>query len=189
MRKEVPEKDRRPFYQDMSSGKKFSEPQFKKIPLNSDANLGICNTRDKQQRVHDQDENVRAGQKVKDEIVERMLEDLNNVEEDPLTSDQLEVLFHSRGVSMRHLGKLCTFAQLNHQRKMGVIEVIARCAKVLIRDGLTFLADDEEAGFKKDNIHKCVLHYILEIFNSDEYRQTAIHNIWDFISDHAKKKY
>lgn len=56
---------------------------------------------------------------------------------------------------------------------MAVIEVIARSAKLLIKDGLTFLADDEEAGFKSDNIKKCILHYILEIFNMDEYKQTS----------------
>lgn len=68
---------------------------------------------------------------------------------------------------------------------MGVIEVIARCAKLLIKDGLTFLADDEDAGFKKENIKKCVLHYLLEIFNVDEHRQTATQNIWDFITEHV----
>lgn len=53
---------------------------------------------------------------------------------------------------------------------MCVIEVIARSAKLLIKDGLTFLADDEEAGFKSENIKKCILHYLLEIFNMDEYK-------------------
>jgi hypothetical protein len=40
---------------------------------------------------------------------------------------------------------------------MVVIEVIARSAKLLIKDGLTFLSDDEETGFKDENIKKCVL--------------------------------
>ena len=51
---------------------------------------------------------------------------------------------------------------------MAVIEVIARSAKTLIRDGLTFLADDEEAGFRSETIKKCVLHYLTEIFNFDD---------------------
>ncbi len=51
---------------------------------------------------------------------------------------------------------------------MIVTEVIARSAKVLIKDGLTFLADDEEAGFKSHNIKKCVLHYLQEIFNLED---------------------
>ena len=57
---------------------------------------------------------------------------------------------------------------MNHIRELCVIEVIARSAKLLIKDGLTFLADDEEAGFQADNIKKCVLHYLLEIFNVDD---------------------
>jgi hypothetical protein len=57
-----------------------------------------------------------------------------------------------------------------------VIEVIARSAKLLIKDGLTFLADDEEAGFQTENIKKCVLHYLLEIFNVAEASEGATQN-------------
>ena len=57
---------------------------------------------------------------------------------------------------------------MNHIRELCVIEVIARSAKLLIKDGLTFLADDEEAGFQSQNIKKCVLHYLLEIFNPED---------------------
>lgn len=93
------------------------------------------------------------------------MEELNQVEVDPLNGNMFEQEMHARGISMRYLGKVCTQAQLNHIREIAVIEVIARAAKVLIKDGLTFLADDEEAGFKSANIKKCVLHYLLEIFN------------------------
>ena len=44
---------------------------------------------------------------------------------------------------MRHLGKICTEASLNHTREMVVIEIVSRCAKLLIRDGLTVLAETE----------------------------------------------
>jgi len=56
---------------------------------------------------------------------------------------------------------------LNHIRELAVIEVIARSAKILIKDGLTFLSDDEEAGYRSENIKKLVHHYLLEIFNLD----------------------
>ena len=42
---------------------------------------------------------------------------------------------------MRHLGKVCSEAALNHTRELLVIEVISRCAKLLIRDGLAVLAE------------------------------------------------
>ena len=48
---------------------------------------------------------------------------------------------HSRGLCMRHLGKVCSEAALNHTRELLVIEVISRCAKLLIRDGLAVLAE------------------------------------------------
>jgi hypothetical protein len=85
---------------------------------------------------------------------------------------------------------------LNHIREICVIEVIARSAKLLIKDGLTFLADDEEAGFQTENIKKCVLHYLLEIFNvadgsqqSSGNQSSSSQNIWDFITEHARKKF
>lgn len=69
---------------------------------------------------------------------------------------------------MRHLGLVCTKAELNHIRELCVIEVIARSAKLLVKDGLTFLSEDEDAGFKSANIKQCVLHYMHEIFNNDD---------------------
>ena len=73
---------------------------------------------------------------------------------------------------------------MNHVREMAVIEVIARSAKQLIKDGLTFLAEDEEAGFRSSNIKRCVLHYLQEIFNLDLH-DTATQTIWDFITEHV----
>ena len=46
---------------------------------------------------------------------------------------------------MRHLGKIGTEAQLNHTRELVVIEIVSRCAKLLIRDGLAVLAETEAA--------------------------------------------
>ena len=39
---------------------------------------------------------------------------------------------------------------------------------MLIKDGLVFLSEDEEAGFTSNNIKKCVQHYLHEIFNISE---------------------
>lgn len=38
----------------------------------------------------------------------KLVEDLNNVDEEALSSEQLERVMHERGLPMRHLGKLCT---------------------------------------------------------------------------------
>jgi hypothetical protein len=47
VKKEVPIKERRPYWQDMNTNKKYFDVQYQRIPLNSDAYLDICNTRDK----------------------------------------------------------------------------------------------------------------------------------------------
>jgi len=57
---------------------------------------------------------------------------------------------------LRLLGKICTTAALNHTREIAVTEVVARAAKKLVKDGLVFLSEDEEAGFTTGNIKKCV---------------------------------
>lgn len=90
---------------------------------------------------------------------------------------------------MRHLGLVCTKADLNHIRELCVIEVIARSGKLLIKDGLTFLSEDEDAGFKSANIKQCILHYLHEIFNTDESQASSAQSIWDFITEHARKKF
>ena len=76
---------------------------------------------------------------------------------------------------MRHLGKICTEASLNHTREMVVIEIVSRCAKLLIRDGLTVLAETEgspeesksseyvrnqQSKYTSTNVKKLILHYI-----------------------------
>lgn len=94
-----------------------------------------------------------------------MINDLNNVDEDPLSSEELKKVLHSRGIPLRYLGKICTGAGLNHTREIAVIEVISRAAKTLIKDGLIFLSEDEEAEFSNLNIRKSVHHYLKEIFN------------------------
>ena len=84
---------------------------------------------------------------MKDENLTELIDDLNNIDEDPLNARELKTTLHKRGIPMRYLGKICTNAQLNHTREIAVIEIIARASKLLIRDGLVFLSEDEDAGF------------------------------------------
>lgn len=141
----------------------------------------------------DQEELTRSISKLKDETLTDLLQDLNTMDEDPLNSLELKQLMHRRGIPMRFLGKLCTNSKFNHIREIAVIEIISRAAKLLIRDGLVFLSEDRDAGFTCKNINKCVTHYLHEIFNLvDEDKRnklSSVQNIWDFISEHAKKKY
>ena len=93
---------------------------------------------------------------MKSEFITNLIDDLNNVDEDPLSPEELKELMHQRGIPLRHLGKICTVAELNHTREIAVTEVIARSAKILIKDGLTFISEDEDSGFSFNNARKCV---------------------------------
>ena len=75
---------------------------------------------------------------------------------------------HQRGIPLRYLGKVATTAELNHTREIAVTEIIARASKILIKDGLTFLSEDEESGFSHNNVRKLLQHYMHEIFNTTE---------------------
>ena len=83
----------------------------------------------------------RASLRITEELIPKLIKDLNDIDEDPLCARDLAKLFHSRGLCMRHIGKVVAEAQLNHTREFLVIEVISRCAKLLIRDGLGVLAE------------------------------------------------
>ena len=93
---------------------------------------------------------------MKTDFITNLLDDLNNVDEDPLSPEELKELMHQRGIPLRHLGKICTVSTLNHTREIAVTEVIARSAKILIKDGLTFLSEDEDSGFSFNNARKCL---------------------------------
>ena len=92
-------------------------------------------------RSEEQEEVYRASLKISDEIIPQLVKDLNDLEEDPLSSNEITKMMHTRGLCMRHLGKVCSESSLNHIREMFVIEVVSRCAKLLIRDGLSVLAE------------------------------------------------
>ena len=66
---------------------------------------------------------------MKNEILTLLVDDLNNVIEDPLNPLDLKDLLHKRGLPLRLLGKICTTALLNHTREIAVTEVVARSAK------------------------------------------------------------
>ena len=115
------------------------------MPLNPDAFISQIDpdAEDgrKEERTEEQEEVYRASLRTTDEFIPGLVRDLNELEEDPLSATELRDLIHGRGLCMRHLGKLCSEAALNHTRELLVMEVISRCAKLLIRDGLAVLAE------------------------------------------------
>jgi hypothetical protein len=101
---------------------------------------------------------------------------------------------------MRNVGRIALECSMNHTKELAAIEVISRCAKLLIRDGLTVLAETsaEELGayeavegglnrFTSENVKKCILHYIHEIFKIDG--GPSVTTIWDFLTEHSRRKF
>lgn len=160
-------------------------------------------------RTDEQEEVYRASLRISDELIPQLVKDLNELEEDPLSPTELQQLMHARGLCMRHLGKVCSEASLNHTRETLVIEVISRCAKLLIRDGLATLAEQRatvnmleddasaeeikevaENQFTSTNIKKTVLTYIHQIFDLQNVGSgAAATSIWDFLTEHARRKF
>jgi hypothetical protein len=115
----------------METRRKVYEPQFKLIPLNSDAfhmDISQIPVGMEQEYQKDKDEVIRACLRMKDEALSELIHDLNNIDEDPLSSDELKKVMHKRGLPLRYLGKICSHAALNHTREIAVIEIISRAA-------------------------------------------------------------
>jgi high-affinity nickel permease len=64
---------------------------------------------------------LRAAQKLKDEVISKLIEELNALEEDPKSGEHLEALLHKRGINMRLMGRLCTSVRFQY-----VLRVIGR---------------------------------------------------------------
>ena len=113
-------------------------------------------------------------------MIPKLLKDIQNFDHNPRTSFELTTLMHNRGINMRYLGRIALDASYNYVRELAVREILSRSIKVLIRDGLSFLKE-EPNGFNQIDIKKCILHYLNEVFTSEERQSSKI--IWEFLSD------
>ena len=82
--------------------------QFARVPLNPDAYFHLSNGKDKADKISEQEEILRAAQKLKDEVIGKLIDDFNNLDADPLNGEQLTRVLHSRGINLRYIGRLCT---------------------------------------------------------------------------------
>lgn len=80
----------------MSTGQRYDEMQFKRVPLNGDAFTLLCqeNNKNPKERTEDQEEIIRCSQNVRDVCLTSLLSDFNDVVEDPFTSEQLKTILH-----------------------------------------------------------------------------------------------
>lgn len=101
VKKELQPKDRLQFYQNMKTGHRFMTMQFSRTPLNPDAYFHLSNGKEKADKIAEQEEILRAAQKLKDEILIKLLDDFNSVEVDPLDGEQMKHVLHSRGMNLR----------------------------------------------------------------------------------------
>lgn len=106
--------------------------------------------------------------------------------EAPRDTEELLNLIREHGINVRYLGRFATEIEHNHLRELATREIIARSIKVLVRDGLSFLRD-EPNGFTKEDIKKCVIHYLNEIFTRDN-RESSI-KVWEFLTETIRKKF
>ena len=62
----------------------------------------------------DQNDLKRCNMLLKSKTFSSVVDDLNDVDVDPLAIGALERFLHSRGVNMRHIGAICTETTLLH---------------------------------------------------------------------------
>ena len=103
--------------------------QYQRVPLNVDAFNKTAHFKTTAHRTEDQEEIIRASQN--SIAVPQLITDLNNIDEDPLSSEALKSLIHRRGICVRHLGIICSQVSLKHTREIILIEVASRCARIV----------------------------------------------------------
>jgi hypothetical protein len=67
------------------------------------------------------------------------MEELDSLEEEAQDPSDLARSLQERGINVRYLGRIASEAYYNHVRETGVIEIIARCMKNVIRDGMILM--------------------------------------------------
>jgi hypothetical protein len=92
----------------MKTGHRYLTMQFARVPLNPDAYFHLSNGTDKADKISEQEEILRAAQKLKDEVIGRLINEFNSVEVDPLNGEQLTRIMHARGINISYIGRLCT---------------------------------------------------------------------------------
>ena len=114
----------------------------------------------------DQEEIYQATQRLRDMTILMFVNELNNMEVVPNSSQSLTEMMHSRGINMRYLGRISLEVKHNFIRELIVREALSRSIKVLIRDGQSFLKDqtNDESGL---DAKKLLIQYLNEIFTSE----------------------
>jgi DNA topoisomerase VI subunit B len=108
----------------------------------------------------------KASGRLLDKVIAALVRDLNNMTEIPRSSADIEEIMHTRGINMRHLGKLANETTRNYMREFLIREIVSRSSKAIIKDGLSFLRN-EPNGFSQIDVKKCVLYYLNQIFTKE----------------------
>ena len=104
----------------------------------------------------------------------------------PKNSEELNFFMKQRGINLRYLGRMATECEYNFLKELAVREILALSIKVLVRDGLSFLRD-EPNGYTMEDVKKCVLHYLNEIFTLEE--RASSKQLWSFVTDLIRSKF
>eukprot|EP00744_Colponema_vietnamica_P001049 GILI01001788.1.p1 GENE.GILI01001788.1~~GILI01001788.1.p1 ORF type:complete len:1045 (+),score=336.05 GILI01001788.1:182-3316(+) len=194
-RKVLPEKERATYWLNLVSNERSLVRPIVKKALNPDAFTELCADSPEQVASRDKEptQNAKsvtdlymASKRLQDDVVVDFFQFIEDVHHVPLTGKQLTEEMHRRGINLRCLGRMAVETPHNHLRELAVREILARTIKVLVRDGLSFLAEDP-SGFTEEDVKKCVLHYLNEVFTVDS-RQSSL-TIWEYITDLVQKKY
>lgn len=121
-----------------------------------------------------------ASQKLKEDVIQRFIMELNNLEVIPSCSWDLTYNFHKRGINMRYLGLIALDVKHNFMRELMIREILARSIKVLIRDAQSFLRDQTIEDTNLD-AQKLIIKYLNEIFTIEN-RQSS-REIWELLSE------
>ena len=158
IRKVLPLPMRKTYWKNSSTGEIILQLPSKRISLNPDSfdPLSYADPA----KTEDQSAIGTLFNKIKNDLVEELIEELNTSEEYMLIdSEHLARIAHNKGINIRFLGRLALKASCNYVREIACILVLSRGIKRLILNGISSIKNLQDPR----DVILCYLNNILSV--------------------------
>ncbi|KAL0209527.1 hypothetical protein RCL1_008365 [Eukaryota sp. TZLM3-RCL] len=178
----VPKEQRVEYWRNIETEEIVTSEPLQLTPLNPNAYLFVDKHPHGLADHSDIETLKKASRKLLEDVIPELANDLNEEKISPLTSEDLIFEMKKRGIPSRYLGTLANHISHRHHKEMIVVEVVARCVKTLIRDGLSYVKE-----ISQEELKITTLYYLNSALTLQD-NQNSLH-LWSFIEGLALKKF
>lgn len=176
VRKTLPLSERLVYWKNSDTGEICFRPPNRKIPLNPDAFDSLAVSDPNNER--DQATLNLLFTRVSNGLVEDLVKELNGTQDYMLVdAEHLAQLAHSKGINLRHLGRLTYQASCNYVKEIALILVISRGIKNLVREALAGI----ELSQDPRDVVVSYLNHLLSVAET-----TVSRKVWEQLGEHVQ---